>query len=221
MMSFLVSVLLQTAQETSLSGYKALIRTTIYEDGSIARKVELNLNPDNKEAIQFKKKFLTDNGYVVYEKATDSSFYLVGSKDVGDFVKNENVFSDGLSSIRIRKIEEEFEYREEFFTAIVVEEVQNSDLRNDEAAAKVLLADTQFDFQTKLPGRMLSVNTGEFDQNEARWKYDIEQLFKNPSFIMEAKSSVARDEVLIGVVLMIGLLIMTMGLLWLIKIKIG
>lgn len=220
LMSFLVSVLLQPTQGTSLSGYKVYVRTMVYEDGSIARMVELNLNPDNKEAIQFKKKFLTDNGYEVYEKATDSSFYLMASKAVGAFTKNENVFSDGLSSIRIRKAAEEFEYREEFFTAMVVEEVQNSDLRNDEAAAKVLLADTQFDFVTKLPGRMLSVNTGEFDQEEARWRYDIEQLFKNPSFVMEAKSSVARDEALIWVVFMIGVLTMTMGALWLLKVNI-
>ncbi len=215
--SFLVFVLLYPSQETSLSGYKAFVRTTVYEDGSIARRVELNLNPDNRDAILFKKKFLTDNGYEVYEKSTDSSFHLVASKAVGSFTKNENVFADGLSSVRIRKADEDFEYHEEFFTAIVVEEVKNSDLRNDEAAAKVLLADTQFDFSTRLPGRMISVNTGEFDQNEARWKYDIEQLFKNASFVMEARSTTERDETLIWAVFLIGAMMMTMGILWLIK----
>lgn len=213
-------VLLQPVDETSLSGYKALVRTTVFEDGSIARNVELGLNPDIKEAIRFKKNFLIENGYDVYEKATDSSFYLVGSKTTAAFRKNENVFSDGISSISIRRVEDEFHYREEFYTAFVMEEVKKSDLRNDEAAAKVLLADTQFDFVTTLPGRMISVNSGEFDKNEARWKYDIEQLFKNPSFIMEAKSSIERDDTLIWAVFMIGLMILVMGFLLLIKTKI-
>lgn len=218
-MFWLAMVFLQPSDETSLSGYKAFIRTTVFEDGSIARKVELGLNPDIKESIRFKKTFLSENGYTVYEKATDSSFYLIGSKSTGPFTKNENIFSDGISSIRIRKSEDEFQYREEFYTALVIEEVKKSDLRNDEAAAKVLLADTQFDFVTVLPGRMLSVNTGEFDKNEARWSYDIEQLFKHPSFVMEARSSIARNEALIGAVFLIGLILLVMGVLLLIKTK--
>lgn len=221
LMFLLFSVLLQPADETSLSGYKALVRTIVYEDGSIARRIELGLNPDIKETIRFKKEFLVENGYDVYEKATDSSFYLIGSKTAGASMKNENIFSDGISSIGIRRVEDEFQYREEFFTAFVMEEVKKSDLRNDEAAAKVLLADTQFDFVTTLPGRMISVNSGEFDQSQARWKYDVEQLFKHPSFIMEAKSSIKRDEALIWAVFMVGLLILTMGVLMLLKMKLS
>ena len=70
-----------------------------------------------------------------------------------------------------------------------------------------------------MPGRIPSVNAGELDRSEARWKYDIEQLFKNSSFVMETKSSIARDEALLGAVFLIGLLTMIMGILWLIKIK--
>lgn len=221
LMFLLFSVLLQPVDETSLSGYKALVRTIVYEDGSIARRVELGLNPDIKETIRFKKEFLIENGYDVYEKATDSSFYLIGSKTAGASTKNENIFSDGISSIGIRRVEDEFQYHEEFFTAFVMEEVKKSDLRNDEAAAKVLLADIQFDFVTTLPGRMISVNSGEFDQSQARWKYDVEQLFKHPSFIMEAKSSIKRDETLIWAVFMVGMLILTMGVLMLIKMKLS
>ncbi|KAB2881605.1 hypothetical protein F9K33_00695 [bacterium] len=221
LMFLLFSVLLQPVDETSLSGYKALVRTIVYEDGSIARRVELGLNPDIKETIRFKKEFLIENGYDVYEKATDSSFYLIGSKTAGASTKNENIFSDGISSIGIRRVEDEFQYHEEFFTAFVMEEVKKSDLRNDEAAAKVLLADIQFDFVTTLPGRMISVNSGEFDQSQARWKYDVEQLFKHPSFIMEAKSSIKRDETLIWAVFMVGMLILTMGFLMLIKMKLS
>ncbi|MBL7994673.1 hypothetical protein JNM05_04805 [bacterium] len=220
-MFLLFSIFFHPVDEASLSGYKALVRTIVYEDGSIARRVELGLNPDIKETIRFKKEFLIENGYDVYEKATDSSFYLIGSKTVGASTKKENVFSDGISSIGIRRVEDEFQYHEEFFTAFVMEEVKKSDLRNDEAAAKVLLADTQFDFVTTLPGRMISVNSGEFDQSQARWKYDVEQLFKHPSFIMEAKSSIKRDETLIWAVFLVGLLILTMGVLMLIKMKLS
>lgn len=214
-------VLLQSGHETSLSGYKALVRTTVYEDGSIARRVELGLNPDIKESIQFKKNFLTENGYDVYERTTDSSFYLVATKATGAFNKNENIFSDGISSITVRRIGDEFQYQEEFFSAILQEEVGKSDLRNDEATAKVLLADTQFDFVTKLPGRILSVNAGDFDKDQARWTYDIEQLFKHTSFTMEARSTIVREETLIWAVFLIGLILMAIGVLLLIKSKLG
>jgi hypothetical protein len=214
-------VLLQSDHESSLSGYKALVRTTVYEDGSIARRVELGLNPDIKEAIQFKKNFLSGNGYDVYERTTDSSYYLIGTKTTGAFSKNENVFSDGISSITVRRIEDEFQYQEEFFSAILHEEVERSDLKNDAATAKVLLADTQFDFVVKLPGRIITVNAGDFDKDEARWKYDIEQLFNHTSFAMEAKSTTARDESLIWVFFLIGIMILFIGVLLLIKSKVG
>lgn len=216
--SFLI-VLLQSGHESSLSGYKALVRTTVYEDGSIARRVELGLNPDIKEAIQFKRNFLTENGYDVYEKTTDSSFYLIATKATGAFNKNENVFSDGISSVTVRRVEDEFQYQEEFFTSILQEEVGKSDLRNDEATAKVLLADTQFDFVANLPGRIVSVNAGDFNKDEARWTYDIEQLFKHSSFVMEARSSIAREEALVWVVFLIGLMLMIIGVLLLLKSK--
>ncbi len=214
-------VLLQSGHETSLSGYKALVRTTVYEDGSISRRVELGLNPDIKEGIQFKKTFLSENGYDVYERSTDSSYYLVATKATGAFSKNENVFSDGISSISVRRAGDEFLYHEEFFSAILQEEVEKSDLRNDEATAKVLLADTRFDFVAKLPGRILSVNAGDFDKDEARWTYDIEQLFKHTSFTMEARSSIVREESLIWAVFLIGLILMVIGILLLIKSKLG
>lgn len=218
-MFWLFSVLLQPTEDTSLSGYKVFVRTIVYEDGSIARKVELGLDPDTKESIKYKKKFLVENGYDVYEKETDSSFYLIGSKITEASRKSENIFSDGISSINIHRVEDEFQYHEEFFTSFVMEEVKKSDLRNDEAAAKVLLANTQFDFVTQLPGRMIGVNSGEFDKNEAHWKYDVEQLFKNASFVMEAKSSIQRDETLIWVIFLVGLLILSMGVLMLMKKK--
>jgi hypothetical protein len=212
---FLLAVLLSVSggNETALSGYEANIRTVVYEDGSLSRTIELSLNPDNKESTKWKKDFLTKNGYRTEEKNSDDNFYLVAAKVYTPSKNNGMHFDDELSRISLQKQNDEFLYREEFLTAFVMNEVNASDLRNDKPAAKVLLADTQYNFYTTMPGKIEGISSGEYNKNIAHWNFDIEQLFNHPTLEMATTSSTAREENVNWLILFTGVLLLLISAL--------
>ena len=203
-------------EQTSIAGYKAKITTRIFEDCSLWRSVELDLNPDIPEGLVFKKARLEKYGYNCREIVTDSSLTLTAER-VFLCATDSCEFEDAFGSFRIRRIDNEILFREQFSNHFLMDEVQGSMVRQDTAAAKVLLADTQFDFKILVSGKMVRVNIGEFDRNSAWWRYDIEELYSHEFMVMEAVFSVERRDTIAYVGFFIGGILVVIALLFLLK----
>lgn len=201
---------------TSLVGYKASIRTIVFEDGSISRMIRVALTAHQPDALAFKKEFLTRNGYLVVERTMDDMPALEATK-VFVPTRFEPLLKDQVSHISVHQVQDTVFYHEIFSTVFLTGEVAASDLKNDLPAAKVLLAETEFDFLTVLPGKVMAAASGDFSQDSIRWNYDVERMFANASFVMTAQSSVARQEELIWIVYAIGIMMSMIGVLLLIK----
>jgi hypothetical protein len=212
----LLTILSLSDTEASVSGYKTKVRSIVFEDGSVSRSIQIVLSGESREGLAFKRQFLERNGYAILEKTVDDLPCLEATKL---FVPSptDTVLADGFARIAVRRLKDSLFYREEFFTAILTDEVAATELKNDRATAKVLLADTQFEFVTLLPGRILTSSSGDFHQDSTWWSYDIEQLFNNRSFSMAAHSTIAREEELLWIVGLIAVLMMGTGFLLLIK----
>jgi hypothetical protein len=212
-----LGLFLPESHQTRLSGYQADIKTIVYEDGSISRTIALNLNPDVKESTKWKREFFIKNGYRVEERNQDDDFLIVASKVYTPSKENGTHFNDEFSRISLQRQADEFLFKEEFLTAFVMGEISASDLRDDKPAAKLLLADTQYNFFTTMPGKIAGVSSGEFNKNAAHWNFDIEQLFNHTVLEMATTSTIARDENVIWLILLTGVLLVTMGVLFLLK----
>ncbi len=101
-----------------------------------------------------------------------------------------------------------------------MKEIERSDLKNDLPAAKVLMADTRFEFITIMPGKIDSINLGTFDQQTATWVFDIEQFLQKESVLMRVHSITARGEWQIWPLLLISILLFIIAYLFRLKNKI-
>lgn len=201
----------------SLQGFQANIRTHVYEDLSVARTIELIMEGDNRESIRYKRDFFKKSGYEIVEK---SSEHWVITKVYPTSNGRTEVFQDDLSKIFVERRGDQFLFQEEFFNRFIINEIDRSDLKNDRPAAKVLMADTRFEFKTVLPGRIDSINLGAFEERTATWIFDIEQLFQKDSYVMRAHSETARGEWQIWPLLLISFLLFVMAYLFRLKNKI-
>ncbi|HND77537.1 MAG TPA: hypothetical protein PLN79_09610, partial [bacterium] len=152
---------------STLVGYHAKIRTTVYEDLSVARAIELSMDADLKEAVKYKKDFFRKNGYELIEKNENDRLTIVAQKVFPTASHRIEKYEDDLSAITVEKEGLRFSYREDFYTKMFKEEIERSDLRNDLPVAKMLMADTKFEFYITLPGKIDSLNSGEFDKAKA------------------------------------------------------
>ncbi|HMV27593.1 MAG TPA: hypothetical protein PKA26_12005 [bacterium] len=204
---------------STLVGYHAKIRTTVYEDLSVARAIELSMDADLKEAVKYKKDFFRKNGYELIEKNENDRLTIVAQKVFPTASHRIEKYEDDLSAITVEKEGLRFSYREDFYTKMFKEEIERSDLRNDLPVAKMLMADTKFEFYITLPGKIDSLNSGEFDKATAHWTYDVDELMEHKSMTMRAHSTADRGDIQIWMVFLIGVLLLLMAYLLRIKLR--
>ncbi len=202
LLSFIYSYVLNAHE--ALTGYKVQVYTTIYDDGSAYRLIEINMDPDAHETIQHKRQFFSRNGYHLSEHSEEQGMVLLASRTFdANSVRNAR---DEFSEIGITMRGDSVYFSETFFTQIVSEEVKSSDLSNDLSAAKVMMADIKFCFHTVFPGRITDAGSGKNSGDTLKWQYDVEQVFQKPSLKMAGASVIQRGDELSWLTGLIGLL---------------
>lgn len=204
---------------STLVGYYAKVHTTVYEDLSVARVIELSMDANLKEAVKYKKEFFRKNGYELIEKNENDRLTLVAQKVFPTALHRIEKYEDDLSAITVEKEGLRFSYREDFYTKMFREEIERSDLRNDLPVAKMLMADTKFDFYITLPGKIDSLNSGEFEKATAHWVYDVDELMEHKSMSMRVHSTADRGDIQIWLVFLIGVLLLLMAYLLRLKLR--
>lgn len=197
-----------------LSSYKADVISFIYEDGSIARRITLNYSIDEKDAALAKRMFFVNNGYSVHDFAVGDNFLLVAER-----VKppEQAVLNDGFSHVQLRVNDNRLSFADKFSTEFIRQDIAESDLKDDLATAKVMLADLEYSFYAIFPGRISESSSGEIRGDTTVWKYDVEQLLHHDRFEMTAVSVVDRADGLIWYVFLIGCLLTTIAVLLFVK----
>lgn len=197
-----------------LTGYKVVVQTRIYEDGSLSVRYDLNLDPDAAETIAHKRQIFSRNGYELTEQKKENAYLITAVKHFSPSGKL-STGSDELSERRVMCRRDTFYYHETFLNFLIRDELSGSNLNKDTATAKVLMADTDYLFQMIFPGRILEASTGQVLNDTVQWQYDVEQLFHKQEFVMEASSVIDRDEDVSGVLMMIAALVLAISaLLW-------
>lgn len=201
------------AAQSTLSGYKAVVRTTVYEDRSMSREIELNYSADEKEAAQSKRNFFQSYGYHLIERIDNDNFYLTASK----IIPPDGFSDDPFSRLLLNRNDNAYNYSEDFSNHFVIQDIQNSDLKNDLATAKVLLADVEYQFVVVMPGKIVETNANQFHMDTAAWSYDIEQLLNRQNFQMHVNSTVERNDHALWSFAVIAIIVLAIAVL--IKLK--
>jgi hypothetical protein len=154
------------------------------------------------------------NRYELTEQNIDNAYIMTATKTFSPSGQN-GVWTDELAERHVICRGDTFYYHEIFFNFLIHDEIAGSNLKNDTATAKVLMADTDYQFNTILPGLALESSTGQTLKDTVQWQYDIEQLFDKHTIMMSAAGVIDRDEDVGGAILMISVFIMMIAaLLW-------
>lgn len=198
-----------------LASYKAEVVSFIYEDGSLSRRITLNYSIDEKDAALAKRMFFVNQGYIVHDYAVGDNFFLVAER-----VKPpaQDVLNDGFARAQLRVENNRLSFEDKFSTEFIRQDIAESDLKDDLATAKVMLADLEYSFYAIFPARVSESSSGEIRGDTTVWKYDVEQLLHHDRFEMTAVSVVDRADALIWYVFLIGLLLTVIAVLLFIKI---
>lgn len=201
--------------QSTLSGYKAVVHTTVYEDCSVNRTIELNYSVDEKESAQNKRDFFQSYGYHLVERVDRNNFYLTASK----IIPPEGVSDDPFGKVQLNRKNNSYNYTEDFSANFVTQDIQNSDLKSDMATAKVLLADVEYQFVVIMPGKIIETNANQFHLDTASWNYDIEQLLSRPVFHMNISSSVERNDNALWSLAVVAVIVLAIAVLIKLKFK--
>jgi len=201
-----------------LASYKATVVSFVYEDGSLSRRVTLNYSIDEKDAALAKRSFFTANGYTVHDYADEGNYFLIAERVKSpDQPSLEDAFSRTELTIEDRRIN----WVDKFSTEFIRRDIENSDLKDNLATAKVMLADLEYSFYAVFPGHITESSSGEIQGDTTVWHYDVEQLLHHDHFEMSASSTVDRQDSLIWYVFLIGVLLVTIGILLFVKTQIN
>jgi len=205
--------------EPALTGYKGYVKTTVYEDGSISRRIELVFGIDEREDAQTQKDFFIQNGYRVNEHAETNEFHLVAEKVCPASSSEMETCNDAFSKILLERKNGQFTFTEDFQTQFIRDEIAQTDLKDDRATVRVLMAELQYRFITMLPGKITSSSSGQFHVDTCEWHYDVEQLLTTASLKMTAQSELQRQDHFLWGYLLAGVMLITIGILIYIKLQ--
>lgn len=193
-----------------LTGYKMTVIKKIHEDKSLSVRYELNMDPDAKETIEHKRNIFLRNHYQLIEEKKDHAYYLIAIKSFPP-ASGEKPFGDELAEFRITSRHDTFYFREHFFNFLLRDEVDSSSIRKDTAMVKVLMADTEYEFKTIMPGLITYAGIGESARDTALWQYDIESLFHRRTLSMTTFSCIHRDEDITYIIYLIAALLLAIA----------
>ncbi len=200
--------------QAQLASYKATVVSFVYEDGSLSRRITLSYSLDEKDAALAKRSFFVNNGYTVHDYADEANYFLVAER-----VKSPDrtTLEDAFARTELRLQDHGISWVDKFSTEFIQRDIDNSDLKGNLATAKVILADLEYSFYAIFPGHITESSSGEIHGDTTSWHYDVEQLLHHDYFEMSATSTVDRRDDLIWYVFLIGLLLLTIGILLFMK----
>lgn len=192
-LSWIVSVLLGLALSAStagmtVSGYKVVVRTVVQDDLSLSRRYEFHVALDLAATLDFEKALLREAGYRLIEEREGDTYRLLAHRVYLADSSSLAFASDCFSSIEVQRSKGGFIYSEDFNTNFLIQKIDQSELEQDYAMAKVLMSDLTFQFVAVLPYQITESNGGDFFQDSVSWSYDVETLFNHQILSMKAYS---------------------------------